>query len=113
MLADEPTGALDTRTGEEVMDLLTELVEDQGITVILVTHEQEIADYAHRVIRMRDGGIVEDTAFPRSQATNGHTPDEDAAHLEPIAPRPLGVDAEPLRRAAEQMPVTAIEEIEA
>ena len=68
VLADEPTGALDTRTGEEVMDLLTELVEEQGITVILVTHEPEIADYAHRVIRMRDGGIVEDSlqAHPTS-----------------------------------------------
>jgi putative ABC transport system ATP-binding protein len=61
VLADEPTGALDTRTGEEVMQLLTQLVEEQGITVILVTHEAEIAEHAHRVIRMRDGGIVEDT----------------------------------------------------
>jgi putative ABC transport system ATP-binding protein len=61
VLADEPTGALDTRTGEEVMALLTELVDEQGITVILVTHEQEVADYARRAIRMRDGQIVEDT----------------------------------------------------
>ncbi|MDA0352490.1 MAG: ABC transporter ATP-binding protein [Chloroflexi bacterium] len=61
VLADEPTGALDTRTGEEVMALLTRLVEDQGITVILVTHEQEVADHAQRTIRMRDGAIIEDT----------------------------------------------------
>ena len=60
VLADEPTGALDTRTGEEVMALLTELADENGITVILVTHEQEVAEHARRVIRMRDGEIVED-----------------------------------------------------
>ena len=64
VLADEPTGALDTRTGEEVMALLTELVDEQGITVILVSHEQEVADHARRVIRMRDGQIVEDAGAP-------------------------------------------------
>ncbi len=60
VLADEPTGALDSRTGEEVMALLTELVDENGITVILVTHEREVAEHARRVIRMRDGEIVED-----------------------------------------------------
>ncbi len=62
LLADEPTGALDTATGEDVMELLSDLVEHQGLTIILVTHEQEIADYAHRTIRMRDGRITEDSA---------------------------------------------------
>lgn len=61
VLADEPTGALDTATGHEVMELLNELVERHGLTVILVTHEQEVADYAHRTIRMRDGRITEDS----------------------------------------------------
>ncbi len=61
VLADEPTGALDTATGHEVMDLLSELVERHGLTVILVTHEQEVADYAQRTIRMRDGRITEDS----------------------------------------------------
>jgi putative ABC transport system ATP-binding protein len=60
ILADEPTGALDTATGEEVMGIFTKLVREQGITVILVTHEAEVADYADRVVRMRDGHIVED-----------------------------------------------------
>ena len=62
IMADEPTGALDTKTGEEVMGLLTELVDQQGITVILVTHEQSVANFARRILRMRDGEIVEDSA---------------------------------------------------
>jgi ABC-type lipoprotein export system ATPase subunit len=65
LLADEPTGALDTRTGAELMQLLTDLVEQQGITVVIVTHERDVAAYAHRTLRMRDGRIVEDTARPR------------------------------------------------
>ena len=61
VLADEPTGALDTATGHEVMELLSDLVDRHGLTVILVTHEQEVADYAQRTIRMRDGRITEDS----------------------------------------------------
>ncbi len=60
LLADEPTGALDTRTGEEVMEVLRTLVRTRGITVIIVTHEPEIAAFTDRAIRMRDGRIVAD-----------------------------------------------------
>ncbi len=57
ILADEPTGALDTKTGEEIMGIFSRLNAEQGITVILVTHEPDIAAYARRVIHVRDGLI--------------------------------------------------------
>jgi putative ABC transport system ATP-binding protein len=60
ILADEPTGALDTKTGEQIMELLTEL-NREGKTIIMVTHEPEIADYARRKIVIRDGEITKDT----------------------------------------------------
>lgn len=59
ILADEPTGALDTKTGSQIMDLFTEL-NREGKTVIIVTHEEEIAAYANRIIFLRDGVITED-----------------------------------------------------
>jgi len=65
ILADEPTGALDTDTGNEIMELLSDLVEDRKITVVLVTHESHIADWSKRSILMRDGLILDDhTADP-------------------------------------------------
>lgn len=60
LLADEPTGALDTRTGEEVLALLHELHDETGLTILLVTHDPEVARSAERVIRMRDGRVVTD-----------------------------------------------------
>ena len=60
ILADEPTGALDTKTGQQIMELLTEL-NHEGKTIIMVTHEPEIADYAKRKIVLRDGIITEDS----------------------------------------------------
>ena len=61
ILADEPTGALDTKTGEQIMELLTEL-NAEGKTIIMVTHESEIAAYAKRQIVIRDGLISSDSA---------------------------------------------------
>jgi len=59
VLADEPTGALDTVTAEEIMQLFGEL-NAEGVTVVLVTHEEEIAEHARRVIRFRDGVVIDD-----------------------------------------------------
>ena len=60
ILADEPTGNLDTKTGIEIMELFVKLNSASNITVILVTHEQNIAAYARRVIRFLDGRIISD-----------------------------------------------------
>jgi len=60
LLADEPTGNLDSRTSEEVMGILLEMNEERGITVVLVTHEADIAEYARRVVLFRDGLIEAD-----------------------------------------------------
>lgn len=60
LLADEPTGNLDTKTSRGIMDLITSLNRDQGITVIMVTHEADIAAYARRVIGFVDGRIASD-----------------------------------------------------
>ncbi len=60
ILADEPTGNLDTKTSVEIMELFVKLNRDSGITVILVTHEPDIAAYSKRIIRFLDGHIVSD-----------------------------------------------------
>jgi putative ABC transport system ATP-binding protein len=61
LFADEPTGNLDSTTTREVMELLRRLNEDRGITVIMVTHEDEVAACAKRIVRVRDGLIESDT----------------------------------------------------
>ena len=68
LLADEPTGALDSTTSVEVMSLLQTL-GDAGITVVLVTHEKDIAAFARRVLMMRDGRLVSDTRQTPVRAT--------------------------------------------
>jgi len=60
ILADEPTGNLDTHTSREIMSLFSELNKRDGITVVLVTHEADIAGYAQRLVRLTDGNIVYD-----------------------------------------------------
>ena len=61
LFGDEPTGALDSRTGEEIMGIFQGL-NNEGKTVVLVTHEEDIAEHCHRILRFRDGNIVSDEA---------------------------------------------------
>ncbi len=73
ILADEPTGNLDTKTSVEIMDLFSS-IHAQGNTVMLVTHEEDIANYTNRVVRIRDGVVESDTrktALPLVEKTNG------------------------------------------
>jgi putative ABC transport system ATP-binding protein len=60
ILADEPTGNLDTRTGHEIMNIFTELNRNDGITIVMVTHEREIAEYGQRIITLRDGVVSDE-----------------------------------------------------
>jgi putative ABC transport system ATP-binding protein len=65
LLADEPTGNLDTRTSVDIMEVLQRLNRDKGITVILITHEHDIAEYAEREVTFRDGRVVSDRMIER------------------------------------------------
>jgi putative ABC transport system ATP-binding protein len=62
LLADEPTGALDSRTTKEVLDLFDELHREQGMTILLVTHEHDVAERAERIVHFHDGRLVESGA---------------------------------------------------
>ena len=84
LLADEPTGNLDSRTSVEVMALFQAL-NDEGVTVLLVTHEPDVARYARRVVELRDGRIVRDEPlYDRQQA---------ADDLKRLEPEPAGVES--------------------
>ena len=91
ILADEPTGALDSQTSNGIMKLLTEL-NQQGMTVILVTHEADIAAWARRKLVFRDGLMVEDS-YQQNEKNGGQTPLQDSHHSgDPSTPTKLGSD---------------------
>ncbi|WP_342089140.1 ABC transporter ATP-binding protein [Dyadobacter sp. OTU695] len=69
LLADEPTGNLDSKTSYEIMDLFDQLYS-KGNTIVMVTHEEDIAHYAHRVVRLRDGLVESDTINPNPTKVN-------------------------------------------
>ena len=86
LLADEPTGNLDTRTSHEIMETLTALNRDKGVTIVVVTHEADIAAYADRVVTMRDGEIVSDERKARSDPARAAAI---RTHSPPVAARPI------------------------
>lgn len=70
ILADEPTGNLDTKTGEIVLGTFQKLNREHGRTIVLITHEHEVALHAERIITLRDGVIISDKKHPQRVATH-------------------------------------------
>jgi putative ABC transport system ATP-binding protein len=92
LLADEPTGNLDTRTSIEVMDIFQRLNIERGITVLLITHEMDIAEYGTRLVRFRDGRIQID-----QKITNRRDAAKELAALPPPEPDiPVPADEKPV-----------------
>jgi macrolide transport system ATP-binding/permease protein len=87
LLADEPTGSLDTTMSGEIMSIFRELNREKGLTILLVTHEAEVAAYAERIINFRDGRIVEDKRNRRKTGAGGPPPTPVAADVMTIAGR--------------------------
>ena len=73
VLADEPTGNLDTKTGEVVLDTFQRLHQEQGRTIVLITHEPYVAEHAERIINIRDGNIVGDNQIKNRRIINNHS----------------------------------------
>ena len=94
LLADEPTGNLDSRTSIEIMDILQQLNDSHGLTVVIVTHEPDIAQYAKRALEFRDGKMIKDLKIQRRSIAAEILPtlpalDDDDDELETIAgPQP-------------------------
>jgi putative ABC transport system ATP-binding protein len=89
ILADEPTGALDSRTSIEIMALFQKLNRESGISLIVVTHEPDIAEYSNRIIRFKDGLVVSDEPVPHprnAQQELETMPLEQPAEMEAVAP---------------------------
>jgi putative ABC transport system ATP-binding protein len=109
LLADEPTGNLDSRTSEEVIGIFQGL-NDAGKTVVLITHEPDIAAHARRVVYVRDGQIWRDERIVQTRATNGEVPEGEPAIAFPftIAP-PQGAPAPPEAAVVAPLPPAAEE----
>jgi len=88
ILADEPTGALDTAAGRDIMNIFQHLNGERGITIVLVTHEREIAAYARRIVHLQDGRIVSDelNSSPHQMATGSEPPSGSDGEREDSSP---------------------------
>jgi macrolide transport system ATP-binding/permease protein len=107
LLADEPTGNLDSRTATELMTTLRALNRERGLTIVLVTHEADMASFADRVVTMRDGAIVSDVRTREPEPLPQGAPEPAAPAREPAAPTERGPLA-PLLRMALQVAGRAI-----
>ncbi|RME82915.1 MAG: ABC transporter ATP-binding protein [Caldilineae bacterium] len=103
ILADEPTGNLDSKSGAEIMRIFQELNEEQGITIIFVTHEPDIAEHTRRIVRLQDGLVISDNpvksprragdrAYTRRarDLLNGEVPNNEAAVPQPVIDAGIG-----------------------
>ncbi|MFZ2159919.1 MAG: ABC transporter permease [Bradyrhizobium sp.] len=88
LLADEPTGNLDTRNSHEIMQTLSSLNREQGVTIIVVTHESDVAAFADRVLTMRDGQIISDVKKARPVTAAGPEGAAGSAAVKPPLPSP-------------------------
>ena len=114
LLADEPTGALDTQSGEQIMEIFQRL-NREGVTIVMITHEQEIAAHARRVLHIRDGRLLEGTSAPQAEGpslpgdllppASFQVGSGKAAPQRPAAPRPAPpVEQAAVREAAPSLP---------
>jgi putative ABC transport system ATP-binding protein len=91
LLADEPTGNLDTKTSIEVMDIFQRLNRERGITVLLITHEQDIAEYGTRIVSFRDGLVISDRAVKERRLAEDELAAWQSLRTEPeFGPDPVG-----------------------
>jgi len=88
ILADEPTGNIDSRSTEEIIATLQRLNREDGITIVIVTHEDDVASATGRVVSMRDGRVIGDVAVPRPRLATAEAPSREP-HADPVAaPKP-------------------------
>ncbi len=83
LIADEPTGNLDSKTGEEILDLFRGLNAEDGLTIVLVTHDPGVAAHADRIVRMRDGLVVDDEGTDASRLSRKKPPADEPAPRSP------------------------------
>jgi putative ABC transport system ATP-binding protein len=99
LLADEPTGNLDSRTSIEIMEILQNLNNEQGLTVVIVTHEPDIAQFAKRALEFRDGKMKKDVLIQRRSIASEILPTlpsvEDEDRLEAVSAPPARPDGKP------------------